>query len=88
MSILSELVEKKDIDAYIKFRIEQLKLNQKGMKQIPENRREIFVESHLSKVRELKLLRKYLHQKGGIKKASIDICSGNWKDKKAKGVVD
>lgn len=72
MAILDKLIEKKDLLAYIDFRIRQLCCTMSDYKQIPQEKRAEFFDRMHARIAELKLIRKYIHQPGGIKKASID----------------
>ena len=71
MSILNELMEKKDLEVYLKLRIEYLELQiHKDILSTPPKYREKVKQRQVGRIRELHLLLTELNQ-NNIKKKSI-----------------
>ena len=76
MSILDELIEKKNLTIYIDCRIAQLRrLIKDAAKQPIEKKRQIYIQRIVTRIKELKLLRKYINN-GTLKKQSVQL----WRD--------
>jgi hypothetical protein len=74
MSILGELIEKKDILAYIDYRTKQLQFNMNEIVVQPNTKvRQKNLERLLARQVELRALKKYINT-GTLKKKSIEIC--------------
>jgi len=71
--ILEKLMEKKDVLAYIKWRIDVLEITLKRIPEIeaPKNR-QYAIKQVRGRIKELRVLRKCINE--GIKKASMNEC--------------
>ena len=74
--ILDKLMEVKDLRAYIKFRIEHLEKNKKGILSLPEKKRHSAYKQLQGRIEELKFLRSLIWRKNKIKEQS----KKHWKD--------
>jgi hypothetical protein len=71
--ILDKLIEKKDIQAYISWRIKLLKLDLMRIPKIPKPRRRETARRHIiGRIDELKLMREVVAR--GVKKDSENAC--------------
>ncbi len=77
--ILDKLIEKKDLSAYISFRIEQLSYDLQTYKELPEKKRELFRQRTIGRIKELTQLRKHIND---IKKQSIRTSESVYKLRK------
>lgn len=74
MAILDKLMEKKDLENYLRFRIEEIELELKNTRGVPEKLRQDFKEFRQVRIDELQRLLKFLSQ-GQIK----NVCKSKYK---------
>lgn len=77
MGILDELLEKKDLLAYIDIRIQTLKIEtQNNLKILPYDKKEKMLERATGRIRELESLRRIIHN-NKIREQSMILFSKN-----------